>query len=644
MMILFFTLPVYASSSDLYLNHLDFEAKINQDGSMDVTEKWQIKIEDTNTLYKTFKIDPDQYSSITNVKVVDITNGRKELLQKKDQWNYHMAKGDYFGGENPDDEFEIAWGVGLENKTATKVYEISYQVKDVIAKYSDYAELYWQFVGKNFEIDANKITGTILLPSHVDQKEEIKVWGHTEDLNGEIYATGTNQIEFQINQFRSGRYVEIRTLFPTQMISNTSRGENVPRWEQVIKEETAWANEANERRERKEKEKTIIAIGINGIAIILTIFSIRSILKARKKMKNYKKLVPTQEIIYFREIPREDATPAEALSILMQAMVGLDNSVFLGKIFSATILDLNLKKMIELEEKDKIITIKIVEENAEKLGNAKEEKAIFDFLKIATQKTDGKITTKELEKYIKKFPNKVLKLGKEIDSKTEEALYQKQLADAKGKAEKTKVTTYIVMLSIFFCFLVFGFILLTAFSMLAIGIIPLGLAIIVQSILYDRLANKINVLTQKGVDENNQWKGLKKYMEDFSMLDQKEVPEIVIWEKFMVYATVFGIADKVLKQLKVVYPNLNEEWSRDQDTYWYLMMNTNFSNSFSHAITNSMSSAYSSSTGGGGGFSGGGRRPDGGRWWRGRKIIHQPPRISTKERKERKWIKINYMN
>ncbi len=613
-LILWMTFPVHASSSDLFLNHLDFEAKINQDGSMNVTEKWNIKIEDTNTLYKTFKIDPTKYTNIENVKVLERTNGQNKAFQKMNQWNYHMTKGCYYGGRNPDNLFEIAWGVGLENKRATKTYEISYQVKDAIAKYNDKAELYWQFVGKDFEVDAKNITGTIFLPSHAKEKEEIKVWGHIEDLNGEIYVTDTNKIEFHVNSFHAGRYVEIRTLFPSQMITHTSRGENVPRLEQVIEEETSWAEEANNRRKRKEITKMIIAMGVNIGAIILTIFSIRSTLKMGKKMKSYKKLQPTQEIEYFREIPREDATPAEALALFKKQIGGFQNSIYLGRIFSATLLDLSLKKKIELEEKDKIITIKILDQDLQELENAKEEKAIFDFLKVASQKNDGKITTKELEKYIKKSSSKVIKLGNEIDQKTEKSLYEKQLADAKGKEEKTKVISYLIMLFIMIPFLIFGFAMLNAFSIIAIGILPLILAIFAQGIIYFIFSCKINVLTQKGVDENRQWEGLKKYMQDFSMLNEREIPEIAIWEKFLVYATVFGIADKVLKQLKVVYPNLNEEWNTNHYVYLSLMMNGNFSNSFTNAITNSMSTAYSSGTGAGGGFSGGGggRTEDGG--------------------------------
>lgn len=604
--------PVQASTSDLLLNHLDFQAQIEQDGSMKVTEKWNIRIEDTNTLYKTFKTDKSKYTSISNVEVADITNGNKQILKKQDKWAYHLPKGNYFGGINEDKQFEIAWGVGLEDTTDTRVYQISYEVKDAIAKYKDYAELYWQFVGQDFEIDAKNITGTILLPSSVTNKEEIKVWGHTEDLNGEIYATDTNQIEFHINQFRAGRYVEVRTLFPTQMITMSNRGENKERLEEVIQEETKWANDANRRREMKETTKKMVSIAINVIAIGLSIFGIKSILKNSKKIKTREKFKPSQEIEYYREIPREDATPAEAVSLLEKQVGGMNNSIQIGKIFTAILLDLSVKKIIDFEANDKVITIKIVEENPQ--GLEKSEQAVFEFLKQACQKTEGQITTKELEKYIKKSSSKVLKLSDKIDKTTEQALYQKELADKKEKEESTTITVYIIFSAIALIFLIVIFVALMATAMKPFGLIPLAIVTLIQLIVFSVLLGKMNVLTQKGIDENAKWRGLKKYMQDFSMIDKREIPEVVIWEKFLVYATAFGIADKVLKQLKVVYPNIEQEFSTGYCGYMYLMIHTDFSNSFSHAITSSMSTAYSSAIGGGGGFSGGGggRTEDGG--------------------------------
>lgn len=610
---------VQASSSDLFLNHLDFSAQINDDGSMNVTEIWNINIKDTNTLYKTFLTDKTKYSNITNVKVIEETDKNKHILNKQNQWSYHLPKGNYFGGINQDNEFEIAWGVGLENSSARKIYQVSYQVQDAVAKYNDYAELYWQFVGKDFEIDSKNITGMILLPSHANQKEDIKVWGHTEDLNGEIYVTGTNKIEFNIQQFREGRYVEIRTLFPAKMITTAKREKNEARLEQVIQEETTWANQANSRRKMKETTKKIFGILINIVAIIATIFSIKSILKNIRKIKQSKKLVPTQEIQYYREMPREDATPAQALAILTKQVAGTSNSMNLGKIFTATLLDLSLKKIIEFQLKDKIITIKILKENPEELEKIKDEQVIFEFLKKACEKNNSEITTKELEKYIKKSQGKVLKLGEKIDKHIgQELLVKQELTDGEGTAQREKLTVYMILLAVLILFFAIPLlVMLSSSKMNPIGLILFMTILIIQLIVFAILMSKTNVLTQKGVDENAKWKGLKKYMEDFSMLDKKEIPEIVIWEKFLVYATAFGIADKVLKQLKIVYPNMSEEIGTNHYAYMYLMMNTNFSSSFSNAVTNSMSAAYSSATGGGGGFSGRRRRSDGGRWrWR----------------------------
>ena len=107
------------------------------------------------------------------------------------------------------------------------------------------------------------------------------------------------------------------------------------------------------------------------------------------------------------------------------------------------------------------------------------------------------------------------------------------------------------------------------------------------------------------------WIGLKKYMEDFSLLEEKEVPAIVVWEKFLVYATAFGVADKVLKQLKTVYPNIDEIDTIGTSSSLYFMYHSNFTSSFNSSINSSISSTYSSGSGSGGGFSGGG---GGGRW------------------------------
>lgn len=602
---------IKSNAGNLELNKLDFNAQINSDGSMDATETWNISIQSTNTLYKTFKTDSSKYSEITNVTVKDITGGQNLSFTKVDNWAYHVEKNHYYGTENEDGDFEIGWGVGLDNSSGIRKYEISYTVKDAITKYNDYAELYWQFIGKDFEINAKDIKGTVYLPSNATNKEDIKVWGHTKDLNGTIYATDLNKIEFEINNYKNGRYVEIRTLFPTELIETSGRTKNTEILQTAIKEETKWADKANAERKRNEwleqNMPTILAVIAIILNIILIIVYIKKAIKYIKKNKELTKFKPTTKLEYYRELPDEKATPGEVVKILNVNISSFTPTNF-GKIFSATILDLTLKGYLEIKQEKNAkgkenINIYVLKQVSD--GLRPSEERIMTFIRTAAGE-DKVITLKGLQKYIENHSSKIESLIKATYNESNNELINQKVIDEKMQKEyesyKEKQTSYIVsgIAILFLSFIIF--------------IIPVILFFI-NAIICGKIAKKLNVLTQKGVDEKEEWNGLKKYMEEFSMIDKREVPELIIWEKYLVYATAFGIADKVIKQLKIVYPNF-DEITQGVNTYTYMniMMHTNFSTSFSNSISSSISSAtYSSGSGSGGGFSGGGgfgRRPE----------------------------------
>ena len=601
--------PKAQASGNLYLNKLEFYANINSDGSMNVTEIWDIDISNTNTLYKTFKTDREKYSGIQNVEVIEITNGQNKKMNKTNELLWHLDKDSYYGLKNDNGDFEIAWGVGLDNGKETRKYKISYKVNDVISKYNDYAELYWQFIGEDFEIDAKKITATINLPEKVKNKEDIKVWGHTEDLNGEIYATDSDKIEFEINNFISGKYVEIRTLFPTELINEANKLYNKEILGAVIKEETKWVDEANAKRRQRDSQNLIITLVVTLVSVALGTYSIKKAIKLSNEVKENKKYKSTYSGEYFRDIPRENATPAQALHIYKETITGFSEND-IGKIISSTLLDLSLKKYInfnvEKENKKEKITIEIINENIEQLSS--DEKVVFEFLQKACE-DNKKITVKELEKYIKKLENgKIIALKTELNHCTKEELVKEKIYDLEEEKKYKKYTSENSLCIIIMFIAIMGFFILMQQANI------IGIAILVMLIISEIVAlqinqksiKKINVYTQKGINEKKQWKDLRKYMKDFSRLNEREIPEIIIWEKFLVFATVFNIADKVLEQLKIVYPNIEEKLSTNNYGYMYLMINTNFSRSFTNAINNSISSAYSSASGGGGGFSGGG--------------------------------------
>ena len=122
--------------------------------------------------------------------------------------------------------------------------------------------------------------------------------------------------------------------------------------------------------------------------------------------------------------------------------------------------------------------------------------------------------------------------------------------------------------------------------------------------------NCIKNLSDKGKEELSEVVGLKKYLDEFTLIAEREITETIIWKEYMVYATLFGIADKVIDQFKQVYP----EKMPEIEAY---NRNVVIAHSYYHSMHRSSQRAMQArrtsggggraSYSGGGGFSGGGR-------------------------------------
>lgn len=111
-------------------------------------------------------------------------------------------------------------------------------------------------------------------------------------------------------------------------------------------------------------------------------------------------------------------------------------------------------------------------------------------------------------------------------------------------------------------------------------------------------------ITQKGQVLGDNILGFKNYLKDFSLLEERGVSHVVLWQELMIWAAYMGIAEEVYEQLKIVNPNIDYEMPYDART---IIM----TNSFAHAVQSTQTSANTSSTsssfgGGGGGSFGGG--------------------------------------
>lgn len=597
---------IVSAASDFDLEKMDFKASLDEYGNMQVTETWQVDINgETNTLFKTFS----NYTSITNVTVEETTSGSNHKFLQSNKYQYHVDTGKYYAMKNSSGDFEIAWGVN--KSSGRRTYVIKYTIADAVTVYNDCAEIYWQCIGADFSGPIDEVTGTITLPANVEVLDNLRVWGHGQ-LNGEVKRESNNTVSFKIAPYITGSYIEIRTVvLEPEMFSGVAKTGYQNKLDSIIAEETKWAEEANLQREQiKKTEQTKFWISMI-VAVIISAVLIMQIIKTWKVIKSNPKMKPSMELDYYRDIPNENSTPSEVGHLYYYGKVGMQS--IMPKVLSATMLDLSLKKLVEFEmtadkKPDVIVKLKQADTSILKPSEAK----IYELLKKIAG-PDGSFNVKEIEKYARKHNSSFLETLSAIEQAAKTEQTEQANYNPKGKkqhdtwiAKATAVPAVIMFIGIF----IFALIDAVALAVVAVIIIS-----IIYAIFCCIAAGRFSGLTQKGLDEQKQWEALKRYMEDFSMLDKREVPELILWEKYLVYATLFGNAEKVLKQLKVVYPEFtNDDYMRNT-TYFYLIAHTDFNNSFVRAVDRSMQRAYqssvassSSSSGGGfgGGFSGGG--------------------------------------
>lgn len=623
------------------MNKLDYNVALNEDGSMNVVETWNVYVKNTGTLFKDF-YNTNKYP-ISDISVKNLKTN--EQLEDLGYEEYHVPEGKYYAEEIKNNVVEVAFGTGKKKSSGNVKFQISYKINNVINSYEDCQEFYWKFLDKSNGMMCKNISGTITLPRNLSNSENLLVWGHG-NINGRIDKSGTNKVKFKIKNFSAGNMLEIRVVTKEKMFN--VEGKTFTMLNGIQKEETRWASKTNE----NIKENRIILIIILSIEVIILLFIFKDI-KTYFNINKSGNKIEKRNLEYFRDIPREEtSTPGEGAFLYY-----FDNNFNWtdGKqsdVLTANILNLCLKGYISFEKKleDKIyISILKGKEDLKE-----DEKEIYNLIKDAIGKEES-IEVKELQDFAKKNYDKYSAHVRSMVKHIKENLYSENIIDKKQEKlyDKTYSPTPTIFAGIFMAIIIF--ILMSLLPIIDVGylaafgisirnslleIILVLVPIIAMLIILEQNRKKargnLYKLTQKGEDEQAEWKGLSKYLKHYSLLNERGVFDIIIWEKYLVYATAFGISEKVIEELHASYPYVftEEYWQEERPTKGIIDMACNpsyynkecsfigFTNEIQTSYntmqttmkeyTSTHSSAHysSSSFGGGGGFSsgGGGRR------------------------------------
>lgn len=466
-------------------------------------------------------------------------------------------------------------------------FYLEYIIKDMAISHLDVAEVGWNIFNSSFRESIHHLQVDIYLPSN---NTTLRAWAHGP-LVGNIELDGKHHIQLTIDDLPAYTALDTRFVFDKNVLVLPRKTTTVSALDYIVELETELAEKANEEREAareqleaEERHRKQMAMIFGGSSII---WGIGLILLLRYVYKKYdKEYDSTFKTKYFRDFPA-DYNPSTVGYLFHQNVSNND--------LSACLLNLIYKKVVtfeKLEKKDYKLTYK---ENEAVMTDADKKliKLIF---------REPEITLNQLKKKAKSGYNSFIndfnawKMAAMNEAKAED-FFEKQ-AGIKAKASLYSLLG--ILLGIF-----------TLSYSLWCGLIAFVSGLI--SLFYFLLFTK---RTQKGNEHYLKWKALKKFMEDFGRIDKKDLPEIVLWEKYLVYAVSLGCADQLSKTMEL---RVNEFTDVDMMNMSYDMHLMRDMMVFNHVVSSSVNTAVnnaysarsvansSNSSGGGygGGFSGG---------------------------------------
>jgi uncharacterized membrane protein len=500
--------------------------------------------------------------------------------------------------------YKAEWSFRAADEQRT--FHIHYRIRKGVFSYPDVSELYWQIIGEGWDRPTRSVVITATLPAEAPSKEDILVYGHGP-LSGWAEVVDARTARFSATDLRAGQALEVRLAWPAGMVDGVPSSRHSR--DSIQKEEAGFVQEtidqARKGQEHEARQKKALLIGVSIWAVWLVLGPLIWFLIYHhywnRVGKDYR-FPDTPE--YYRELP-SDLRPA-----LVEVLLHEGGSIT-PKSFTATLFDLARRGFLEFEdrkvEKRGILGSKQGVETAVTLKKdyARDqallpyEKDLLDLL-FKTIISPGhqpgaQLDLDELKSYMKKNPAAF------------QTWYRAWAKNVRTEAAKLQ---FIEPQS------------LRARNIFLAVTLPLSILTLnpLLAVLAGIFGPKLKRRALPWARENELWKGLDRFLDDFS--DFKEVPPEAykLWEHYLVFGIIFGNAKKILKMLPII---LQDE--RSAAPVWYYGFDrTAFAGmgqiaglaqsieAIATSIQQASTSAAHYSSGGGGGFSGGGGGGGGG--------------------------------
>lgn len=467
-----------------------------------------------------------------------------------------------------------------------QAFYLEYRLTNMAVLHNDVAELGWNIFSDALVEDIDQFELTLHLPGNQDL---LRGWAHGP-LNGTIKLLDQKTVKVTIDHLQAKSAMDVRLMFDRNTIINSTKKTDVNAKEMILKVEGKRAEEANQRR----KQAQLLYYGIYAFSGIWMLGLGLVILYVYYKYDREYRSDFNQK--YFREFP--NTYGPEIVGYLMNKKIETNE-------LSASILNLVYKKVVQVDEipnkkkKDYQLTYQ-----PEKVASAQLTTAEMQLISWLFGK-EKQITLRTFQKKAKSGYESFLTSYDVWKKEAQTEANSYRFYEAEGSKKVIPI-----LYSIVGFFIAFGVLSITENIILGFLMIILAVIAIIYLASFTRR-------TKFGNDEFQKWKAFKNFLLDFGHFSDKELPEIVLWEKYLVYAVSLGCASKLSKVMQVriqempdyvamgMYPNM-------YDIGFMMAFNRSINHSVNSAVSNAISTraaaqSSSSSAGGfGGGFSGGG--------------------------------------
>lgn len=544
--VLLLTFPLVVKANSI--SSIDMDIYVDESGTAHVTETWSANLNQGSEGYKPYYNLGN--AKITNFKVNE--NGKEYVYEDHWDTNNSFKEKAYKNGINYiSDGLELCWGIseyGYHN------YVLTYDIEGFVATTTDADMIYWTLIP--YELSSKPSDVHIKIRTNNYLSDSVPVWGYG-NYGGTAYVYD-GYIEMNSEgTLESNEYMTILVKFDkgTFNTSNTLY-EGFDYYHDMAEEGTT--------KYKDDKKSNFLDFIMSMFVIVFQFFIwVAVAIAISKSVKGATNRVGTKT---FNFGPQGKVLPKD---IPNYRDIPFNKDIF-RTFWIAEGYKLNKKKtdflgaiLLKWLKEHKIAIITLMNKKEETAIDLKKEvtfdevleQDLFNMMKEASR--DGILESKEFENWCDDNYSKILSwFDKVIDKETDKLIRE-------GKITITEKTT----------FKVFSF--------------------------------KEYIVDPSMKEEAVKLKGLKNFLEEFSRMDDKEAIEVNMWEYYLIYAQILGIADKVAKQFKKLYPEIIDNPELGY-TYTDIMFIHMVSHSGMRSATTSQQRAESYSSGGGGFSSGGG--------------------------------------